>query len=156
MSMWKFMCTDVHKVHIQMENKKILRNFRNKQCWMIQIFFGIMKWFWRYVLVYSSRTGDKNNVIRLCSSSFTDQVLWPVSPQFWGTRLSLHAGFLKMGGFWIIPDHTPSSQWVPGALSVGVKRPGREADHTSPSSAEVKECVELYLHSPNTPSWPGS
>jgi hypothetical protein len=24
----------------------------------------------------------------------------------------------------------------------------READHSPPSSAEVKECVELYLHSP--------
>jgi hypothetical protein len=29
---------------------------------------------------------------------------------------------------------------------------GREADHSPPSSAEVKEWVELYLHSPNTPS----
>jgi len=26
----------------------------------------------------------------------------------------------------------------PGALSLGVKRPGREADHSPPSSAEVK------------------
>jgi hypothetical protein len=33
----------------------------------------------------------------------------------------------------------------------GVKRPGREADHSPPSSAEVKEWVELYLHFPNTP-----
>jgi hypothetical protein len=33
---------------------------------------------------------------------------------------------------------------------------GREADHSRPSSAEVKEWVELYLHSPNTPSWPGA
>jgi hypothetical protein len=33
-------------------------------------------------------------------------------------------------------------------LSLGVKRQGREADHSPPSSAEVKECVELYLHSP--------
>jgi hypothetical protein len=24
----------------------------------------------------------------------------------------------------------PHMQWVPGALSVGVKRPGREADHS--------------------------
>jgi hypothetical protein len=31
---------------------------------------------------------------------------------------------------------------------LGVKRPGREAGHSPPSSAEVKECVELYLHSP--------
>jgi hypothetical protein len=28
-------------------------------------------------------------------------------------------------------------QWVPGALSLGVKRPGREADHSPPSSTEV-------------------
>jgi hypothetical protein len=32
----------------------------------------------------------------------------------------------------------------------------READHSPPSSAEVKEWVELYLHSPNTPSWRGA
>jgi hypothetical protein len=31
----------------------------------------------------------------------------------------------------------------------------READHSPPSSAEVKECVELYFHSLNTPSWRG-
>jgi hypothetical protein len=31
------------------------------------------------------------------------------------------------------------AQWVPGALSLGVERPGREADHSPPSSAEVKE-----------------
>jgi hypothetical protein len=42
------------------------------------------------------------------------------------------------------------------ALSLGVKRPGREADHSTPSSAEVKECVGLYLHSPNNPSWRGA
>jgi hypothetical protein len=35
----------------------------------------------------------------------------------------------------------PPIQWVSGALSLGVKRPGREADHSPPSSAEVKECV---------------
>jgi len=32
-----------------------------------------------------------------------------------------------------------------------VKWPGREADHSPPSNAEVKELVELYLHSTNTP-----
>jgi hypothetical protein len=43
-----------------------------------------------------------------------------------------------------------------GALTLEVKRPEREADHSPPSSAEVKEWVELYLHSPNTPSWRGA
>jgi len=47
-------------------------------------------------------------------------------------------------------------QWVPGDLSLGAKWPGREAGHCPPSSAEVKECVELYLHSAIEPSWSGS
>jgi len=34
-----------------------------------------------------------------------------------------------------------------GALSLGVKEPGREDDHSSLFSAQVKECVNLYLHS---------
>jgi hypothetical protein len=34
-----------------------------------------------------------------------------------------------------------------------VKRPGREVDRPPPSSAEVKERVELYLYSPSGPSW---
>jgi hypothetical protein len=33
---------------------------------------------------------------------------------------------------------------------------GREADHSPLSSAEVKEWAELYLHSPNAPSWDGT
>jgi len=33
----------------------------------------------------------------------------------------------------------PPIQWVPGSLPLGVKRPGRQADHSPPSSAEVKE-----------------
>jgi hypothetical protein len=33
---------------------------------------------------------------------------------------------------------------------------GHEADNSPPSSAEVNEFVELYIHSPNTPSWQGA
>jgi hypothetical protein len=36
----------------------------------------------------------------------------------------------------------------------GVKRPRRGVDHPPPSSAEIKERVELYLNSPSGPSWP--
>jgi hypothetical protein len=32
----------------------------------------------------------------------------------------------------------PPIQWVPGALSQGIKRPGREADHSPPSSARCQ------------------
>jgi hypothetical protein len=41
----------------------------------------------------------------------------------------------------------PPIQWVPGALSPGVKRPGREADHLPPTSAEVKK-TWVYTSSP--------
>ena len=40
----------------------------------------------------------------------------------------------------------PPVQWVPG-LSRGKVRPGRDADPSPPSSAEVKNRVELYLYS---------
>jgi len=33
----------------------------------------------------------------------------------------------------------PPIQWVSGALSLGVKQPRCEADHSPPPSAEVKE-----------------
>jgi hypothetical protein len=50
----------------------------------------------------------------------------------------------------------PHIQWAaPGALCLGVKQLGCEADHSLPSSAEVKECMELHLHSQYT-SWCGA
>jgi len=33
----------------------------------------------------------------------------------------------------------PPILWVLGAFSLGIKQPGCEADHSPPSSAEVKE-----------------
>jgi hypothetical protein len=40
-----------------------------------------------------------------------------------------------------------SIQWAPGALSPGVKRPGCEAGHSPPSSAEVKK-MWIYTSTP--------
>jgi hypothetical protein len=41
----------------------------------------------------------------------------------------------------------PPIHWVPGALSLGIKRPGCEADHSPPSSAEDKN-ERSYTSSP--------
>jgi hypothetical protein len=46
----------------------------------------------------------------------------------------------------------PPVQWVPGAFSPGVKRPGREAEHSPPTSAEVKK-MWIYTSTPHTVSW---
>jgi hypothetical protein len=50
----------------------------------------------------------------------------------------------------------PPIQSVPGALSLGIKLPVCETNHLPSSSAEVKECVEFYLHSTNTHLWRGA
>jgi hypothetical protein len=68
----------------------------------------------------------------------------------WGSRVRFPAGagnlsFTTASRTALGPTQPPV-QWVPGALSLRVKRPRREADHSPPSGAEVKECVELYLH----------
>jgi hypothetical protein len=41
----------------------------------------------------------------------------------------------------------PPIQWLPGALSLGVKRQGREADHSPPASADVKK-MWIYTSTP--------
>jgi len=51
------------------------------------------------------------------------------------------------------PTHTASYTLGTGSFP-GVKRPGRGVYHPPPSSAVVKERVELYLYSPSGPSWP--
>jgi hypothetical protein len=40
-----------------------------------------------------------------------------------------------------------------GAFPGGKARPGRDADHSPPSSAEVEIELELYLLSPQAPPW---
>jgi hypothetical protein len=46
----------------------------------------------------------------------------------------------------VVPTQFPL-QWVPGALSPGVRRPGREANHSPPTSAEIKE-TSIYTPTP--------
>ena len=48
----------------------------------------------------------------------------------------------------------PASYTMDTVSFPGVERPVRSFDHPPPSSAEVKERVELYLYSISGPSWP--
>jgi hypothetical protein len=75
----------------------------------------------------------------------------PESVKHWATGWTIGVlGFDSRWGMGIflftIATRTALESTQPPSL--GVKRPGREADHSPPSSAEVKECVELNLHSP--------
>jgi hypothetical protein len=49
----------------------------------------------------------------------------------------------------------PLTQWVPGALSTGLKRPGRETYHSPPSSTEIKKAWR-YTSTPPYITWRGS
>jgi hypothetical protein len=47
----------------------------------------------------------------------------------------------------LFPTLSRPIQWVTGDLSPGLKRPGREADHLPPASAEVKK-TWIYTSTP--------
>ena len=71
-----------------------------------------------------------------------------------GPRIKSRPGldFLHLSRLALGPTQPPT-QGVLGP-SRGVKWLGCGIDHPLPSSAEVKERVELYLYSPYKPSWP--
>jgi hypothetical protein len=72
---------------------------------------------------------------------------WFESRQRLGIFLFTTASRLDLG------PTQPPIQWVLGTLSLGAKRPGREADPSPPSSAEVKNAWSytssppIHLHS---------
>ena len=64
-----------------------------------------------------------------------------------------------VGARFSAPDQTdpgahPDSYTMGMGSFPGVKRPGRGTDHPLPSSAKVKETVQLYLYYTSGPSWP--
>jgi hypothetical protein len=78
---------------------------------------------------------------------------WTIGVLGFDSRRGLGIFFFTTASRPALGPPQPPIQWVSGTLSLGVKQPGRDADHSLPSSAEVKEWVELYFHSPNTTSW---
>jgi hypothetical protein len=59
----------------------------------------------------------------------------------------LQAGFqIPVGSRPAMVTTQPPIQWVPGVISLGVKRPGREA-HSPPGNAEIKEMC-IYISTP--------
>jgi hypothetical protein len=81
---------------------------------------------------------------------------WTIGVLGFDSRWGLGIFLFTTASRTVLGPTQPPVQWVPGALSLGVMRPGLEADHSPPFSAEVKEWVELYFHSSNTPSWRGA
>jgi hypothetical protein len=66
-----------------------------------------------------------------------------------GVRVPVGARFVFISTWSrpILGPTQPPIQWVPGATSPGIKRPGREADQSPPTSAEVKN-TSIYTSTP--------
>jgi hypothetical protein len=63
---------------------------------------------------------------------------WTIGVLGFDSRRGLGIFLLTTVSRMALGPNQPPIQGVPGALSLGVKRPVREADHSPPSSAEVK------------------
>jgi hypothetical protein len=68
---------------------------------------------------------------------FFASVRWTIGVLGFDSRRELGI-FLFAASRMALGPTQPPTQWVPGYLSLGVKRQGREVDHSPPSSAEVK------------------
>jgi hypothetical protein len=88
-----------------------------------------------------SKVGSRDNVVGIATSYGLDD-------RRVGVRVPVGSRIFS------VPDRPaalrftePPNQWVQGALSLGVKRPGRGVDHSPPTSAEVKK-MWIYASTP--------
>jgi len=63
---------------------------------------------------------------------------WTIGILGFDSRLGLGISLFTTVSRTVLGPTQPPIQWVPGALFLEVKRPRLEADHSPPSSAEVK------------------
>jgi hypothetical protein len=59
-------------------------------------------------------------------------------PRFYSRQRQYYSLF-SIASTPVLGPTQPPIQWVPRTFAPGIKRPGHQADHTSPSSAEVKD-----------------
>jgi hypothetical protein len=94
-------------------------------------------------------SGDNNNSV-VCLGYISGTALgYGLDDRRFESRKGLEIFFITASRPALEPTQ-PLVQEVPAALSLGggIKLPGREADHSPPSTAEVKVGVDLHLHSP--------
>jgi hypothetical protein len=95
-----------------------------------------------YTLFFKSRAVvGRDSVVGIATICKVDG---PGSESLWGARFSTPVQIGRGA-------HPAFYTMVTGSF-LGVKRPGRGVDHPPPSSAEVKERLELYLSSLSWPS----
>jgi hypothetical protein len=131
------------------------------------------EWMNEVLVLYSQHIGVTHHTTSVCflfyiSYHITSFIFCHASPKGGPGQLSRYSDSLRagrskdripVGARFSAPVQTgpgarPASYTVGTRSFPGVKWPGCGVDHTPPSSAEVKERVELYLYSPSVPLWP--
>jgi hypothetical protein len=79
------------------------------------------------------------------------RVRWPWFDSQQGQEISLYSTASTLA----VAPTQPTIQWVLGVLSLGIKQPRHEANHSCPSSAKVKNCGAIPPL-PHTYSWCGA
>jgi len=97
-----------------------------------------------YIHIYVCTWGGQDDVVSIATCYRLEGL---GIETWWGARFSTP---VQTG-----PGAHPASYTMDtGSLSRGVKRPGRGVQHPPPSSAKIKERVELYLYPFSGPLWP--
>jgi hypothetical protein len=86
----------------------------------------------------SKAHGDSTVWVGIAQSVHQLSTGWTIGWSVFYSRQVLGIFLFNIMSRRVLGPTKPPIQWVPGALSLGVKRPEREGDHSPPSSAEVK------------------
>jgi hypothetical protein len=108
----------------------IIEQYKLTKCTFVKLIFKFLRWY-----TYTRRTGS---VVGIATTYGLDD---PVIESRWGARFSAPVQ--------TDPEGPPSILYNGyGIIPGGKVRPGRDTDPSPPSSAEVRNRVELYLYSP--------
>jgi hypothetical protein len=104
---------------------------------------------WLYILIFPKKIPVFIELEELGYSSGYSDWLWAGWLRGWSSSPSRVKKFLfSTSSRPALGSTQPPIRWVPRALSPGVKRPGREADHLPPVSAEVKK---MWIYASSSP-----
>jgi hypothetical protein len=102
----------------------------------------------RHVLIHEPLDGFRlNTVQRGRNSAIGMMTSYGLDDRGVRVRVPVGARIFSASSRPVLGPTQPPIQWVPRALSPGVKRQGREVDHSLPASAEVKK-MWIYTSTP--------
>jgi hypothetical protein len=109
---------------------------------------------WRIISAQSRIAGIKclNPTVKSWDSVVSIATDYGLVDRGVGVLFPVGSGILSTSSRPALGSTQPPMEWVTEALSPKVKRPGHEANHLPPASAEVRNCRCIHPL-PLTPSW---